>query len=110
MYLRNLYLNLFQNIKYNNYSIWCKVLFWKKILLTLIILTVSCLLVAAFLYIPKYLDDEQRSRDNSNACKQYREFLQTAENWNKIGDTTQATGVYNIAVDSFRKGKCTRVH
>ena len=103
-------MNLFHEIRDNNHPIWCKVLFWKKIILTVLILTVLCLVVAAFLYIPKYLDDEQRSRDSSIACKQYREFLQTAENWNKIGDTTQATGVYNIAVDSFRKGKCTRVH
>ena len=73
-------------------------------------MTTLCLLVAAFIYIPKYLDEEQRLRDNSTACKQYRAFLQTAENWNKIGDTVQAKGVYSIAVDLFRKGKCTRVH
>ena len=69
-----------------------------------------CLIVAAFIYIPKYLDEEQRTRDNSTSCKQYREFLQTAENWNTIGDTVQANGVYRIAVDLFRKGKCTKVH
>ena len=78
--------------------------------MTILILTVLCLIVAAFIYIPKYLDDEQRIRDSSTSCKQYREFLQTAENWNKIGDTVQAKGVYSIAVDLFRKGKCTRVH
>ena len=66
--------------------------------------------MAAFIYIPRYLDEEQRMRDSSNFCIQYREFLQTAENWNKLGDTAQANGVYNIAVDLFRKGKCTRVH
>ena len=69
-----------------------------------------CLIVAAFIYIPKYLDEEQRALDNSTSCKQYREFLQTAENWNTIGDTVQANGVYRIAVDLFRKGKCTKVH
>ena len=69
-----------------------------------------CLIVAAFIYIPKYLDEEQQARDNSNSCKKYREFLQTAENWNTIGDTVQANGVYRIAVDLFRKGKCTKVH
>ena len=110
MHLRNLYLNLFHGILYGNHSTWCKVLFWKKIMLTILILTVLCLVVAAFLYIPKYLDDEQRSRDSSTACKQYRQFLQTAENWNKIGDTTQANGVYSIAVDLFSKGRCTRIH
>tara|TARA_Y100001935_G_C17102480_1_gene406661 strand:- start:20 stop:277 length:258 start_codon:yes stop_codon:yes gene_type:complete len=85
-------------------------LFWKKLIITILILTVLCLIVAAFIYIPKYLDDEQRIRDSSTSCKQYREFLQTAENWNNIGDTVQAQGVYSIAVDLFRKGKCTRVH
>ena len=85
-------------------------MFWKKLIITILILTVLCLIVAAFIYIPKYLDDEQRIRDSSTSCKQYREFLQTAENWNKLGDTVQAQGVYSIAVDLFRKGKCTRVH
>jgi len=66
--------------------------------------------VAAFIYIPKYLDEEQRIRDSSTSCIRYREFLQTAENWNKLGDTVQANGVYNIAVDLFRQGKCTRFH
>ena len=78
------------------------------IIIVLIIVAI-CLIVAAFIYIPKYLE-EQRVRDNSTSCKQYREFLETAENWNKIGDTVQANGVYSIAVDLFRKGKCTRVH
>ena len=73
-------------------------------------MAVLCFIVAAFVYIPKYLDEEQRMRDNSTSCKQYREFLQTAENWNKIGDADQANGVYGIAVDLFSKGKCTRVH
>ena len=85
-------------------------LFWKRLVLITLIVTTLCLLVAAFIYIPKYLDEEQRLRDNSTSCKQYREFLQTAENWNKIGDDVQAKGVYSIAVDLFRKGKCTRVH
>ena len=85
-------------------------MFWKKLAITILILTVLCFIVAAFVYIPKYLDEEQRMRDNSTSCKQYREFLQTAENWNKIGDADQANGVYGIAVDLFTKGKCTRVH
>ncbi|MDC3129389.1 hypothetical protein OA432_00840 [Paracoccaceae bacterium] len=85
-------------------------MFWKKLAITTLILTVLCFIVAAFVYIPKYLDEEQRMRDNSTSCKQYRKFLQTAENWNKIGDTDQANGVYGIAVDLFSKGKCTRVH
>ena len=83
---------------------------WKKLITTFLVLLVVCLVAAAFIYIPKYLDGEQLARDNSKACKQYREFLQTAENWNKVGDTDQANGVYNIAVDLFRKGKCTRIH
>ena len=83
---------------------------WKKTIIMILILTVLCFVVAAFIYIPKYIDEKPQSRDNSIACKQYREFLQTAENWNKIGDTSQANGVYKIAVDLFRKGKCTRVH
>ena len=66
--------------------------------------------MAAFIYIPKYLDEEQRIRDSSTSCIRYREFLQTAENWDKLGDTVQANGVYNIAVDLFRQGKCTRFH
>ena len=73
-------------------------------------MTISCFAVAAFIYIPKYLDEEQRIRDSSTSCIQYRKFLKTAENWNKLGDAVQANGVYNIAVDLFRKGKCTRVH
>ena len=85
-------------------------LFWKKIVATLLVVLLFSVLVAAFIYIPKYLDEEQRARDNTKGCKQYREFLLTAENWNKLGDTDQAKGVYNIAVDLFRKGKCTRVH
>jgi len=85
-------------------------LFWKKLAITILVLTVLCFIVAAFVYIPKYLDEEQRMRDNSTSCKKYREFLQTAENWNKIGDTDQANGVYGIAVDLFSKGKCTKVH
>ena len=75
-----------------------------------LLIAALCLIVTAFVYIPKYLDEEQRFRDNSTSCRQYREFLQTAENWNKIVDTVQASGVYSIAVDLFRKGKCTRVH
>jgi len=78
----------------------------------MIILVIAsiCIIVAAFIYIPKYLDEEQRTRDNSTSCKQYREFLQTAENWNNVGDTVQANGVYRISIDLFRKGKCTKVH
>ena len=79
------------------------------IIIILIVVTL-CLLVATFVNIPKYLVEEQRIRDSSTSCKQYREFLQTAENWNKVGDTVQANGVYRIAVDLFRKGKCTKVH
>ena len=86
------------------------VLIWKKLFATFLVLLVLSLIVTAFIYIPKYLDQEQKARDNSKACKQYREFLQTAENWNKLGDADQANGVYNIAVDLFRKGKCTKVH
>tara|TARA_B100001057_G_scaffold228761_1_gene229037 strand:+ start:968 stop:1225 length:258 start_codon:yes stop_codon:yes gene_type:complete len=85
-------------------------LLWKKLAITIIVLIVLCFIVAAFFYVPKYLDEEQRMRDKSTSCKQYREFLQTAENWNKIGDTDQANGVYGIAVDLFSKGKCTKVH
>ena len=78
-------------------------------MIILVVVTLS-LLVAAFVYIPKYLVEEQRLRDSSTSCKQYREFLQTAENWNNVGDTVQANGVYRLAVDLFRKGKCTKVH
>ena len=85
-------------------------MFWKKIVATLLVVLLFSVLVAAFIYIPKYLDEEQRARDNTKGCKQYREFSLTAENWNKLGDTDQAKRVYNIAVDLFRKGKCTRVH
>ena len=85
-------------------------MFWKKLIATFLVLLVVCLVAAAFIYIPRYLDDEQRARDNSKGCKQYREFLQTAENWNNVGDTDQANGVYNIAVDLFRKNKCTKIH
>ena len=110
MHLRNLNLNLSNVIVNLKYSIWCRVLFWKKLLIIILIVVTLCLLVAAFVYIPKYLDEEQRVRDSSTSCKQYREFLQTAENWNNVGDTVQATGVYRLAVDLFRKGKCTKVH
>ena len=79
-------------------------------IIIILIIVAICLIVAAFIYIPKYLEEEQRVRDYSNSCKQYREFLETAENWNKIGDADQANGVYGIAVDLFSKGKCTRVH
>ena len=79
-------------------------------IIIILIVVALCLLAAAFVYIPKYLDEEKRLRDNSTSCKQNREFLLTAENWNKIGDTVQANGVYSIAVDLFRKGNCTRVH
>ena len=92
------------------YSIWCGILFWKRLILITLIVTALCLIVAAFIYIPKYLDEEQQIRDNSTFCRQYREFLQTAENWNEIGDSVQAKGVYNIAIDLFRKGQCTRIH
>jgi len=85
-------------------------LFWKRLILITLIVAALCLLIAAFIYIPKYLDEKQRLRDNSTSCTKYREFLQTAENWNKVGDEVQAKGVYSIAVDLFRKGKCTRVH
>ena len=85
-------------------------MFWKRLIIIILIVVTLCLLVAAFVYIPKYLDEEQRIRDNSTVCRQYREFLQTAENWNEIGDSVQAKGVYNIAIDLFRKGQCTRVH
>ena len=82
----------------------------KKLVIIILIVATLCLLVAAFVYIPKYLVEEQRIRDSSTTCKQYREFLQTAENWNNVGDSVQANGVYRIAVDLFRKGKCTKVH
>ncbi len=82
----------------------------KKLVIIILIVATLCLLVAAFVYIPKYLVEEQRIRDSSTSCKQYREFLQTAENWNNVGDSVQANGVYRIAVDLFRKGKCTKVH
>ena len=76
----------------------------------ILVIAAICLIAAAFIYIPKYLDEEQQARDNSTSCKQYRAFLQTAEKWNSVGDNVQAKGVYRIAVDLFRKGKCTKVH
>ncbi len=85
-------------------------MFWKKIILIISVLTALCLLAAAFVYIPKYLDEEQRIRDSSASCSKYRDFLETAETWNKLGDSVQANGVYGLALDLFRKGKCTRVH
>ena len=85
-------------------------MFWKSLILIILTITALCLIVAAYIYIPKYLDEEQRIRDNSTFCRQYRDFLQTAENWNEIGDSFQAKGVYNIAIDLFRKGQCTRIH
>ena len=62
------------------------------------------------MYIPKYLDEKQRIRDSSTSCAKYRDFLETAEKWNKLGDSVQANGVYGLALDLFRKGKCTQVH
>ena len=85
-------------------------MFWKRLVIVTLIVVTLCLLVAAFVYIPKYLVEEQRIRDSSTSCKQYREFLQTAENWNNVGDTVQANGVYRLAVDLFRKGNCSKVH
>ena len=85
-------------------------MFWKKIILTVSILTVFCLSAAAFVFIPKYLDEEQRIRDNSTSCANYRDFLETAEKWNELGDTSQANGVYGLALDLYTKGKCTKVH
>ena len=83
---------------------------WKKLILLVSVLIVFCLLAAAFVYIPKYLDEEQRIRDSSTSCSKYRDFLETAEKWNKLGDGVQANGVYGLALDLFRKGKCTQVH
>ncbi len=91
-------------------TIWYRFLFWKRLIIIFLTIIVLCIAVAAFIYIPKYLDEEQRIRDTSSPCKRYREFLQTAENWNELGDPVQAKGVYNIAIDLFKKGKCTKVH
>ena len=85
-------------------------MFWKRLIAVFSTVIILCFAVAAFIYIPRYLDEEQRIRDSSHSCIRYREFLQTAENWNKLGDMAQANGVYSIAVDLFRKGKCTKVH
>ena len=75
-------------------------MFWKKIVATLLVVLLFSVLVAAFIYIPKYLDEEQRARDNTKGCKQYREFLLTAENWNKLGDTDQADR-YRLTCSNF---------
>ena len=83
---------------------------WKKLILIVSVLTALCLLAAALLYIPKYLAEEQKMRDNSPPCSKYRDFLETAEKWNNLGDVVQANGVYGLALDLFRKGKCTQVH
>ena len=85
-------------------------MFWKKTILVVSVLTVFCFLAAAFVFIPKYLDEEQRIRDSSTSCSKYRDFLQTAEEWNELGDTAQANGVYGLALHLYTKGKCTKVH
>ncbi len=83
---------------------------WKKIILIVSVLTIFCFLAAAFVFIPKYLNEEQRIRDNSTSCSKYRDFLTTAQKWNELGDTVQANGVYGLALDLYTKSKCTKVH
>ena len=85
-------------------------MFWKKLILIVSVLTIICLLAAALVYIPKYLDEEQRMRDGSASCSKYRDFLETAEKWNELGDGVQANGVYGLALDLYIKGKCTKIH
>ena len=72
---------------------------WKKTIIMILILTVLCFVVAAFIYIHKYIDEKQQSRDNSIACHPNREFLQTAANWTNIGEPTLANALYKIEVD-----------
>ena len=83
---------------------------WKKLILIVSVLTVLFLLAAALFYIPKYLAEEQRMRDNSPSCSKYRDFLETAQKWNELGDGVQANGVYGLALDLYIKGKCTKIH
>ena len=66
---------------------------WKKLILIVSVLTVLCLLGAALLYIPKYLAEEQRMRDNSPSCSKYRDFLE------------EATSSYNECEWEFPKGR-----
>jgi hypothetical protein len=49
-------------------------------------------------------------RDSSASCSKYRDFLETAEKWNELGDGVQANGVYGLALDLYIKGKCTKIH
>jgi len=82
----------------------------KTITLTLLSITVFGALGSAFYLVPKYLREQQQIRDAARDCVNYRDFLITSDAWAKEGDTDQAQGVYALAIDNFKKGKCTKVH
>ena len=82
----------------------------KTIVITFISIAIVGSLSGAAYFVPKYLKEQQLTRDASRDCVHYRDFLLASDAWEQEGDTDQAQGVYALAIHHFKKGQCTQIH
>ena len=82
----------------------------KTIVITFISIAIVGSLSGAAYFVPKYLKEQQQTRDASRDCVRYRDFLLASDAWQQEGDTDQAQGVYELAIHHFKKGQCTQIH
>ena len=82
----------------------------KTITITFLSIAIVGSLSSAAYFVPKYLKEQQKIRDESRDCVRYRDFLLAYFAWEQEGDTDQAQGVYALAIHHFKKGQCTQIH
>ena len=82
----------------------------KTIVITFISIAIVGSLSGAAYFVPKYLKEQQQTRDASRDCVRYRDFLLASDAWQQEGDTDQAQGVYALAIHHFKRGQCTQIH
>jgi hypothetical protein len=82
----------------------------KTITITFLSIAIVGSLSGAAYFVPKYLKEQQKIRDESRDCVRYRDFLLAYFAWEQEGDTDQAQGVYALAIHHFKKGQCTQIH
>ena len=76
----------------------------KTIVITFISIAIVGSLSGAAYFVPKYLKEQQQTRDASRDCVHYRDFLLASDAWEQEGDTDlnhklQLKGKFHLSAD-----------
>ena len=82
----------------------------KTIVIPFISIAIVGSLSGAAYFVPKYLKEQQKIRDESRDCVRCRDFVLAYFAWEQEGDTDKAQSVYALALHHFKKGQCTQIH